>query len=139
MAPSGGKIDAATRVGRTGRAVERELIGGRQGLLLEAPDDRLELVEVGQVSVDGGELDRAHGVDPGEPALGEIAHVAGLHLAARADLAGHPVGDRLELLLADTGRPPAARASPRSSFWRSKRSRLPSRLTTVTRGSSARS
>jgi hypothetical protein len=99
MAPLGGKIDVAARVGRTGRAVESELIGGRKGLFLEAPDDRLELVEIGEIAVDGSELDRAHGVDSGEPALGEIAHVTGGHLAAPAHLAGHPVGDLIELLV----------------------------------------
>src|SRR3954447_13874218 len=38
-----------------------------------------------------------------------------------------------------TGRPPPARARPRSSFWRSKRSRRPSRLTTSRFGASTRS
>src|SRR6185436_19759626 len=69
---------------------------------------RLELVEVGQVSVHRGELDRAHRVDPREPALGQVADARGLDLgAAAARLLHDPRADRLELVGAD--RPSAGR------------------------------
>src|SRR3954452_18510535 len=44
--PQGGKIDIALRPGRTGIVFERQLVGPRKGVLLVAPDDGLELVEV---------------------------------------------------------------------------------------------
>src|SRR4051794_29298307 len=56
--PQGGKTDTALRPGRTGIAFERQLIRSGKRVFLVAADDRLELVEVGQVAVDGGELDR---------------------------------------------------------------------------------
>src|SRR5918997_2163948 len=73
-------------------ALDGELVLARERVVLEAPDDGLELVEMGEVSVDGGELDRRHGVEPGEPALGEIADLARLDLRARAP---HRRRDRL--------------------------------------------
>src|SRR5215211_1531656 len=86
--PQGGKTDVALRVGRTGIAFERELTGPWKGVLLVAADHRLELVEVGEVAVDGRELDRRDRVERGEPALGEVADLAGL------DLRSTPPGGR---------------------------------------------
>ena len=104
-----GTTDAALRTGRNGVVLDGELVVARKGVVLEAPDHGLELVEVGEVAVDRGELDRAHGIDAGEPALGEVADALGLHLAAAAArLGGDPRGHRLELVGAH--RPPAGRA-----------------------------
>src|SRR5215218_10029684 len=44
--PQGGTTDTSLRLGRTGIAFERQLIRSREGVLLVAADDCLELVEV---------------------------------------------------------------------------------------------
>src|SRR5688500_16550315 len=56
-----GTTNVALGFGRNG-ALDGELVLARKRVVLEAPDDGLELVEIGEISVDGGELDRAHGV-----------------------------------------------------------------------------
>ena len=91
----------------TGR-LDCELIFARKRVVLEASDHGLELVEVGEVAVDRGELDRAHGIHAREAALGEVADPLGLCLAAAAACLLHdPRRDLLELVGAD--RPPAGR------------------------------
>ena len=97
---------------------EGHLIGAREGLLAEPPDGLLELVEVRQPAVHRRELDRRHGIQPGQAALGEIADPLGLHLRpAAADVRRDRVGQLLELLASHrtaTGRPnePSLQLSP---------------------------
>src|SRR4051794_35082290 len=62
-----GTSDAAPRAGRNG-SVDRELILARQGVVPEAAHDGRELVEIGEVAVHRGELDRAHGIHAREAA-----------------------------------------------------------------------
>src|SRR5215210_3191244 len=94
--PQGGKTDVALRVGWNGIAFEGHLIGPREGVLLVAADHRLELVEVGQVAVHGGELDGGHRVERGEAALGEVADLARLDLGPAPP---HRRRDRVRQLL----------------------------------------
>src|SRR5215216_5930922 len=98
--PSGtdfaGTTDAALRTGRNG-SLDGELVLARKGVLLEALDDGGELVEVGEIAVDRGELDRAHRVHAREAALGQVADALGLRLAATpARLVDDPRRDGLE-------------------------------------------
>src|SRR5512133_3961148 len=102
-----GTADAAPRAGRNG-SVDGELVLARQRVVPEAADDGSQLVQVGEVAVHRGELDRAHGIHAREAALGEVADAGGLRLAAAAaSLLGDPGRDRLELVGAD--RPAAGR------------------------------
>src|SRR3954452_22080670 len=55
--PQGGKTDTALRPGRTGIAVERQLIRSRKRVFLVAADDGLELVDVPEVPERRRELD----------------------------------------------------------------------------------
>jgi hypothetical protein len=96
-----GKTNVAPSVGWNG-SLDSQLIRPRQGVLLEAPHNGLELVEVGEVAIDRGELNGAHGIDAGEAALGQLADPPGLDLPAfPAHLGGDPGGHGLELLIAD--------------------------------------
>src|SRR4051794_8097017 len=102
-----GTADVALRAGWN-RSVDGELVLAGERVVLEAGDDGLELVEVGEVAVDRGELDRAHRVHPREAALGEVADARRLGLGSAAPrLLGDPRRDRLELVVAD--RPAAGR------------------------------
>src|SRR5918996_927114 len=103
-----GTTDDALGLGWNG-AVDRELVLARKGVVLEAPDYGLELVEVGEVPVDRRELDRAHGVHAREATLGQVADALGGDLGALpVHLGGDPRRHRLDLLLADGA--PAGRA-----------------------------
>src|ERR687895_2646181 len=96
-----GTTDDALGLGWNG-AVDGELVLARKWVVLEALHDGLELVEIGEVSVDGGELDRRHGVEPREPALGEIADLTRLDLgAAPPHRRRDRLRQRLQLLRAD--------------------------------------
>src|SRR3954471_20918281 len=102
-----GTADAAPWAGRNG-SLDCKLVLARQRVLLEAGDDGLELVQVGEVAVDRGELDRAHGIHAREAALGEVADARRLRRGSAAPrLLGDPRRDRLELVVAD--RPAAGR------------------------------
>src|SRR4051794_15810985 len=85
--------------GSCGGTTNTALGVGRTGLLVSA-HHRLELVEIGEVAVDGCELDRGNRIHAREAALGEGAHLLGRGLAAQAAALGNDrVGDRVELVL----------------------------------------
>src|SRR5688500_15904517 len=102
-----GTTDDALGLGWNG-ALDGELVLARKGVVLEAPDDGLELVEIGEVSVDRGDLDRADGVHAAEAALGQVADALGLHLTSALHFGGDQRPHRLDLPLADG---PSARRS----------------------------
>src|SRR5262245_20282506 len=94
--PQGGKTDTALRAGRIGLALEGELIGPGDGVLLVELDRLRHLVEIGEVAVDGREQDPGDRVESGEPTLREIADLARLDLGAGPP---HRRRDRLRQLL----------------------------------------
>ena len=79
-----------------GASLEGQLACSGVGLGLEAEHHRLELVEVGEVPVDRGELDGRHWVDPGQPALGQVTDLVRTHHGPGAPGRG---GDGLRQLL----------------------------------------
>src|SRR5918999_3011392 len=72
--------DTAPRVGRIENILQGELIHTRHGLVAQLADHLGELVEVGDPAVDRGELDRGDRVEPGQPALGQVADPRGRYL-----------------------------------------------------------
>jgi len=79
--------------------VQGKLVGAQAGLGLEPPQLGLELGEIVEAAVHGGEPDRGHPVDPDEAAQGELADALGAERPARpADLLRDFVRDSLELL-----------------------------------------
>src|SRR5687767_3972952 len=94
--PQGGTTDTAPRVGRIRRAVQGQLIGPRQRVVLVALDRLRHLFEVREIAVHRREQDPRDGVECREPALGEIADLARLDLRAAPP---HRRRDRLRQVL----------------------------------------
>src|SRR3954452_7757517 len=100
----------ALGVGRNFGVLDRQLAWSGDGLRLDAAHLGLELGEVGELPVDGGEEDARDWIEVRESAQRKLADVLRLDLRSsrRANLRGDGVGEVLELRLGD--RPLVGRA-----------------------------
>src|SRR5436190_10143917 len=106
----GGMTHTASSVGRNFCLRDRQLAGRGDRLGLDATDLGLELGEVRELPVDGGEEDARDGVEVGEAAQRQLADVLGVDLGGpgASNLRRDRVGEVLELRLGD--RPLVGRA-----------------------------